>query len=134
MSTKKPTILLANDYPEMLELFSRVLEIEGCRVVTTDNKATVLKLTAKRKRLALVILQFERTAQQSIQVCRDIREFSDVPVIILAAKYDDYDIPRSFEAGAEDFIPKPISMVEFVARVKAVLRRRGFPVKFNMPT
>ena len=134
MLTKKPTVLLANDYPEMLELFSRVLKIEGCRVVTADDEATVLKLAAKRKRLALVILQLERIERQSIEVCRRIREFSDVPVIILAAKYDDYDIAKSFEAGAEDFIPKPISVVEFVARVKAVLRRRGFPVKFNMST
>ena len=126
--------MLADNDPAMLELFSRVREIEGCLVVTASDSAAVLKLAAKRKSLALVVLQLEATDQQSIQVCRRIRSFSDVPVIIVAAKYEEYDIAHSFEAGADDFIPKPIGMVEFMARVKAVLRRRGFPVKCNMPT
>lgn len=126
--------MLADDDPAMLELLSRVLEIKGCRVVTASDSATVLKLAARRKSLALIILELEVTEQQGIQVCHRLREFSDVPVIIVAAKYEDYDIARGFEADADDFITKPVSMVKFVARVKAVLRRRGFPVKFNLPT
>ena len=127
MLTKKPTILLADDYPAMLELLSRVLENEGYRVVTAHDGAAVLELVARRKSLQLVILEIDATEQQGIEVCRRLREFSNVPVIILAGKYEEYDIVRGLEVGADEFITKPFGIVEFVARIKAVLRCSGFP-------
>ena len=127
MLTKKPTILLADDYPAMLELLSRVLENEGYQVVTAHDGAAVLELVARRKSLQLVILEIDATEQQGIEVCRRLREFSNVPVIILAGKYEEYDIVRGLEVGADEFITKPFGIVEFVARIKAVLRCSGFP-------
>ena len=127
MLTKKPTILLADDYPAMLKLLSVVLKSEGYQVVTARDSTTILKLAKRRKLKHLVILELEAIEQQGIEVCRRLREFSDVPVIILAAKYNEQDIVCGLEAGADEFITKPFDIVEFVTRVKAVLRRYGFP-------
>ena len=124
--TNKPMILVADDDPVMLKLFSRVLRMNGYRVITASDSPTVLKLTAKMKRLQLVILELEATEQQSIQVCSRLREFSDVPVIILTAKHELPDLESGLQAGADDFIPKPVDMDEFWPRVKATLRRSGF--------
>ncbi len=125
ITTRKPAILVADDDPPMLTLFSRVLEIERFRLVTASDAATTLDLVKKDKMLSLVILQLEEKEQQSIEVCRHLREFSDVAIIIVAAKYEDNDIPRALETGADDFIKKPVGIGDFVTRVKAVLHRRG---------
>lgn len=135
MLPKKPTILIVDDDPSMLKLLSRVLEIEDyqvVQVVTAYDSTSVLELTAKRKSLALVILELEATEQQGIRVCRRLREFSRVPVIILVAKYDEDDVVHSLDAGADDFITKPFGMGEFVARVKAVLRRSDFLGEYSL--
>jgi len=132
MLPKKPTILLADDDPSMLKLLSRVLETEDYQVVTTYDSTSVLELTAQRKSLALVILELEAIEQQGIRVCRRLREFSQVPIIILVGKYDEDDVVHSLDAGADDFITKPFGMGEFVARVKAVLRRSDFPGEYRL--
>lgn len=124
--TQKPVVLLVNDYPAILRLISRVLEIEGYRVVTAHDGAAVLNLFAEKKPLQLVILGREAT-EQSIEVCRRIRQFSDMPIIIFTVHDETYDRARSLEAGANDFITLPIGMAEFAARVKAVLRCSRFP-------
>lgn len=134
MLSKKPTVLVADDDPAMLKLLSRVLETESCRVVTTRDSTTVLKLTAKTKSLTLVTLEFDGPAPNGIEICRRLREFSRVPVIILAAKYNEHDIVRGLEVGADDFITKPVGMFEFVARVQTVLRRSRFSVKYSQST
>ena len=126
MKTKKPTILVADDDPVMLKLLSGVLRMNGYRVITARDSTTALKLTARMKHLQLVILELEATEQQSIPVCSRLREFSDVPVIILAAKHELRDLECGLQAGADDFIPKPVGMDEFWARVQATLRRSGF--------
>ncbi len=134
MLSEKPTILVADDDPAMLKLLSRVLETESCQVVATHDSTTVLKLTATTKSLALVTLEFDGPAPNGIELCRRLRKFSRVPVIILAAKYDEHDIVRGLEAGADDFITKPVGMVEFVARVQTVLRCSRSPLKYSLST
>ena len=123
---QKPTILVADDDSVMLKLLSGVLRMNGYRVITARDSITALKLTTRTKRLQLVILELEATEQQSIQVCSRLRQFSDVPVIILAAKHEQRDLECGLQAGADDFIPKPVGMDEFWARVQATLRRSGF--------
>ena len=131
MLTKKPMILVVNDYPAILQLISRVLEIEGYRVVTAHDGAAVLHLFAEKKPLQLAILGLKAT-EQSIEVCRRIRQFSNMPVIIFAVNYEAHDSVRSLEAGANDFITLPVvRMAEFAARVKAVLQCSRFP-KMNV--
>jgi DNA-binding response OmpR family regulator len=118
MATKKPLVLLANDDPGLLRLFSRVLELEGCRVVTAHDSATALEL-AKKKQLALIILEFKAVAAV-IELCRCLRQFSSTPIIAMGSKYD---LMRCLEAGANDFILKPVSVGKFVTCIKAALRR-----------
>lgn len=122
MSTKKPTILIADDEPPMLTLFSRVLEMEGFEVLTARDGPSALKVARRRKSLALVILELEAAQQQGMEICHRLRKFSDVPVIILAAKYEGHDIVRCLEAGASRFVTKPLSVAKFLAQVKDVLR------------
>ena len=122
---QRPTILVADDYPTLLRLFSRALEIEGYRVLTASTGATALRLAVKTKPLALVIVQME-VMEEAIEVCRRIRAVSGVPVIIAAAIYEERDMVRSMEAGANDYITKPFGVTEFIARVKAVLRSSSY--------
>ena len=126
MFTKKNTILLAGGEPAMIKLLSHALETEGFQVVIAGDSMTVLKLTAKRKSLTLVVLDTKEPEQQSIEVCYRLREFSKVPVIILGATYEENDIVRGLECGADEYITKPFCIAEFVARVKAVLRCSDF--------
>ena len=70
--------------------------------------------------------------QRGIKVCHRLREFSQMPVIILAAKYDEDDVVISLDASADDFITKPFGMGEFVARGKAVLHRSDFPSEYRL--
>ena len=125
VSTKKSTILVADDYPAMQKLLSRALRTEGYQVVTATDGDTALRLAVTTKPLVLVILEMEVT-EESIEICCCLREFSDVPVIILAAKYEERDLVRSLEDGADDFIVKPFDVTELTARVKVVLRRSGY--------
>lgn len=129
MLTKKPMILVADDDPAMLRLFCRVLEIEGYKLVAASNAATALDLVAKEKAISLVILELEAEEQQSIQVCHRLREFSSIPVIIVAAKYETHSRLHALGAGADDFITKPVNMTDFLACVKSVLRCHGFPLE-----
>lgn len=126
---QNPTMLVVNDNREMLRLFSRVFRIEGYRVVTASDSTTAMKIVNEKGTLSLAIIQLEETRRQSIELCRHICD--KLPVIILAAKYDDYDEVHAFEAGAEDFIAKPVSVVQLVARTKVALRRAGYQVKFD---
>ncbi len=123
MPTDKPTVLIADDNPTMLRLLSRVLKIEGYRVLTALNGTTALKLAREEKSLALIILELEIARMDGIEVCRRLREFSNLPIIILTEDYEEDDILRATEAGADDFMPKPFDIADFVARVEAVLCR-----------
>jgi DNA-binding response OmpR family regulator len=119
-------ILLANDYPPMLRLLSRVIEIEGFRVIGAHDDAAALELASKTAPLQLIILGLE-AIEQSIGVCRHIRQFSDVPIIIVAANYEAHDRAGSLAAGANDLITLPVSMDEFATRFKALLPCPCFP-------
>lgn len=122
---RTPAILIADDEPEMLILLCRVLELEGYRVMTASDGASALNLAAGERVLSLVILELETGDQRSVQVCRALREFSNIPVIIVAAEYGGYDRMCALEAGADDFVTEPVGMTDFLARVRGVFLRRG---------
>ncbi len=80
---------------------------------------------AKRKEYDLIILDLMLPKIDGLEVCREIREFSDVPIIMLTAKGDDMDKILGLEYGADDYITKPFNILEVKARIKSILRRVG---------
>jgi DNA-binding response OmpR family regulator len=122
MATKPPTVLLAEDDRELLRLVRRSLELAGYRVLSAQDGATALEL-ASTENLALILLDIGLPGMDGLTVCRRVREFSEVYVIMITAWGREEDIIRGLEAGADDYLPKPFGVDQLLARVKAVLRR-----------
>lgn len=125
MKKKDITILLVDDEPDILEIIRYNLEAEGYRVNTADNgqKGVVL---AKKLKPQLILLDVMMPKMDGMEACRQIREIpelSDTVIAFLTARGEDYSQIKGFEAGADDYITKPIKPKVLVGRVKALLRR-----------
>ncbi len=115
-------ILVVEDEPVVIEVVERYLQREGYTVLTASDGETALK-TYMESRPHLVVLDLMLPKLGGMEVCRRIREQSRTPVIMLTARGDEMDRIAGFETGADDYLAKPFSPRELVARVKAVLRR-----------
>lgn len=115
-------ILVVEDEPKISKLAQDYLERGGFQVVLAADGVTALA-TARHKRPNLVILDLNLPGMDGLDVCRALRRESDVPVIMLTARVDETDRLIGLELGADDYITKPFSPRELVARVRAVLRR-----------
>jgi DNA-binding response OmpR family regulator len=115
-------ILLVDDEPTVLEVVERYLQRDGYSVTTAADGAAAIK-AFDATRPHLVILDLMLPGVGGMEVCRRIRERSRTPVIMLTARGDEMDRIAGFETGADDYLSKPFSPRELVARVKAVLRR-----------
>jgi DNA-binding response OmpR family regulator len=122
----QPPILVVDDEPKIIELVTSYLEHSGYRVLSANTGAQALALLASRE-IALVLLDLMLPDLPGEQVCLRIREQTDTPVIMLTAKVDDSSIIAGLDNGADDYITKPFSPRQLVARVGAVLRRRAGP-------
>ncbi|MDY7042211.1 MAG: response regulator transcription factor [Chloroflexota bacterium] len=121
------TVLAVDDEPRLLRLVNEVLTAVGYRVVTANNGEAALEAVAlEQPDLILLDIRLPHDID-GYEVCRRVREFSDVPVIMLTAKARENDLLRGFDAGADDYLTKPFSAKELLARVKAVLRRYHYP-------
>jgi two-component system KDP operon response regulator KdpE len=132
MSTKE-CILVVDDEPRLLRLVREVLQAVGYRVVAAGDGDKALELVAmERPDLVLLDILLPH-GMDGYDICRRIREFSDVPVIMLTAKAREPDKLKGFEVGADDYLTKPFHSKELLARVRAVLRRSKHPeeVKAN---
>ena len=118
------TILIVEDDENTQALIALYLEREGFAPVTAGNGRTGLQLAA-RHRPDLVILDLMIPEMDGWEVCRRLRRDSDVPVIMLTARGEEIDRVAGLTLGADDYVVKPFSPRELVARVKAVLRRTG---------
>jgi two-component system alkaline phosphatase synthesis response regulator PhoP len=116
------TILVVDDEPKILKLAGDYLERGGFRVVTAAEGTTALA-TARRERPDLVVLDLNLPGTDGLDICRALRRESDVPIIMLTARVEETDRLIGLELGADDYITKPFSPRELVARVRAVLRR-----------
>ena len=123
MSPKITRVLVVDDDAEILRLIRRVLQIEGFQVVTAESGEAAIQ-EMERQEFDLLVLDLMMSGIDGITVCRQIRSFSTIPIIILTAKINVEDKVKALEAGADDYVTKPFSTQELVARVKAVLRRR----------
>ena len=120
------TVLLVEDDYSMGTLVQDYLLHEEYRVVWVRDGAEALA-EARRRTLALVLLDIGLPDIDGFDVCRTLKGFSDVPVIMLTARGDEADRVAGLEIGADDYVAKPFSPRELMARVKAVLRRSGAP-------
>lgn len=122
--TKKtyPRILVVEDDRDLLKLLVYNLEKEGYQVLSAQDGATGLKL-ARAERPDLLLLDLMLPKMDGMEVCRILRQESKVPVIMVTAKKEEVDRILGLEIGADDYVTKPFSVRELLARVKAILRR-----------
>jgi DNA-binding response OmpR family regulator len=124
--TRKATILAVDDEPHVLKLVKANLESSGYKVLTAEDGEKAVEIV-ERELPDLVILDLMLPKLDGYAVCRRIREFSAVPVIMLTARSAQVDLVHGFEVGADDYLTKPFSVTELLMRVQAVLRRSKWP-------
>lgn len=125
MEHSEITILLVDDEPDILEFLGYNLEREGYRVLKTKNGQKALKL-AREHKPQLVILDVMMPVMDGMAACNEIRkipELADTLIAFLTARGEDYSQIAGFEAGADDYITKPIKPKLFISRIQALLRR-----------
>ncbi len=117
-----PRVLIVDDDVALAEMLGLVLRREGFipSVVTSGSAALA---AIRRENPDVVLLDLMLPGRDGVDVCRDLRAESDVPVIMLTARSDTIDIVRGLEVGADDYVVKPFKPAELLARVKARLRR-----------
>ncbi len=125
MSSGKVSVLVVDDDVRMLRLMRRILELESYRVLTAGTGETALD-TFYEETPGMVLLDIIMPGMDGYVVCQRIREFSQIPIIMVTAKDNDEEKAAGLDAGADDYITKPFSTKELVARVRAVLRRAQF--------
>ncbi len=130
MPAKKMTVLTADDDPQLLRLVTRNLQLEGYEVLSaSDGQQALEQIEAKIP--DLVLLDVMMPKMDGFTVCHRVREFSTVPIIIVTARGQDQDKVRGLDLGADDYLTKPFSVDELLARVRAVLRRAQFTASEN---
>ena len=117
-----PTILLVEDEPTLSETLRYNLEREGYSVLTAADGVNGLEL-ARREQPDLLILDIMLPRLDGFSVCRILRQESDVPILMLTARQDEVDRIAGLELGADDYVAKPFSLGELLARVRAIMRR-----------
>jgi DNA-binding response OmpR family regulator len=120
--TERPRVLVADDDPLIQRLVRTHLDRAGFRVLIAGDGEEAVS-TAAADQPDLIVLDLMLPKLDGFEVCRRVREFSLVPVVMLTARGEQGDKLRGFEAGADDYLTKPFAPAELVARVRAVLRR-----------
>ncbi len=116
------TILVVDDDPKIVEIVSLYLKREGYRVLAAYDGGQALEI-ARQKQPDLIVLDLMLPGLDGMDVCRLLRDESDVPILMLTARASDEDKLRGFDVGADDYLTKPFNPRELVARVRAILRR-----------
>lgn len=125
MKKKNITILLVDDEPDILEIVGYNLSAEGYNVITAEDGLEAVKI-AKKKKPQLIILDVMMPEMDGIEACEQIRkipELSETIITFLTARGEDYSQMAGFDAGADDYITKPIKPKVLVSKVNALLRR-----------
>jgi DNA-binding response OmpR family regulator len=116
------TILLVDDEIRMLDLLSLYLEPHSFKCIKAKSGNDALKLLQTRK-MDLVILDVMMPEMDGWTTCKKMREFSDVPIIMLTARTETVDVVKGLKYGADDYVTKPFKEEELLARIEALLRR-----------
>ncbi len=118
-------ILVADDEERIRKIIGDYLNNEGYEVLQAENGKKALEVFYMNDDIDLIILDVMMPEKNGWEVCREIREESDVPVIFLTALGEVHDEIKGLELGADDYLPKPFGYERFMARVKSALRRAG---------
>ena len=122
MASRKPCVLVVDDDVQILRYIRRTLELEGYQTLTATDGRTALEVM-EQETPGLILLDIMLPEIDGYSVCERIRQFSTVPIIMVTARDNDEEKVKGLELGADDYITKPFSITELLARVKAVLRR-----------
>jgi len=124
-----PQILVVEDEPKLVRLISEVLSSTGYSVITARSGEQALEIFPK-ERPDLILLDIVLAKEiDGYEVAKQIRQYSDVPIIMLTAKVRESDLLHGFNVGADDYLTKPFSSKELLVRVKAVIKRTRNEVK-----
>ena len=122
---ERTKILIVDDESRMRKLVHDFLAKNNYEVLEAEDGEAAVDLFFEQKDIALVILDIMMPKMDGWQVCKEIRQYSTVPIIMLTAKSDERDELLGFELGVDEYISKPFSPKILVARVEAILRRAG---------
>ncbi|MCM1162522.1 MAG: response regulator transcription factor [Roseburia sp.] len=122
---EKLKILVVDDESRMRKLVKDFLTKNNYEVLEAEDGAQALDVFFQEKDVSLILLDVMMPKMDGYQVCKEIREYSKVPIIMLTAKADEQDELKGFQYGVDEYITKPFSPKILVARVEAVLRRAG---------
>ena len=119
-------ILVVDDEKLLVKGITFNLENEGYEVTAAYDGAAAVEL-AKKENFDLIVMDVMMPGLSGSEACMQIREFSDVPIIMLTARSEDSDKLMGFACGADDYVTKPFNILELKARIRALLRRAGGP-------
>jgi two-component system, OmpR family, KDP operon response regulator KdpE len=119
---RKPVILVVDDEPQILRAMRASLPASGYEVRTAQSGEGALD-EIRKEMPDLIILDLVMPETTGLDVCRRVREFSSVPIIVLSAKGSEQDKIKALDLGADDYVTKPFSLNELLARMRAVMRR-----------
>jgi len=124
--SRKTVVMVVDDDVRILRMMRRMLELEGYRVITSPDGPTALE-AMEHDTPDLLLLDIMLPGMEGHTICRRIREFSQLPIIMVTAKGADEEKVKGLDSGADDYVTKPFSASELAARVRAVLRRSSIP-------
>jgi DNA-binding response OmpR family regulator len=125
-------ILVVDDEALLVKGIRFNLQNDGYEVITGSDGVQAVEL-ARSQDPDLIVLDVMMPRLDGLGACSKIREFSDVPIILLTAKAEDMDKLLGFDQGADDYLTKPFNILELKARIRALLRRSGSPTKKEEP-
>ena len=128
----QPTVLVVEDDPHIRRFVHTALESEGCHVVDSDTMAQGL-ISAGTRQPDMVILDLGLPDGNGLQFVQDLRTWSSMPVLVLSARTAETDKIDVLDAGADDYLTKPFSVGELLARVRALLRRARKGTEVEQP-
>ena len=128
------SILVVDDEPRVVRLVREVLSAMGYQVISASSGKTAIEVVALEQPDLVLLDILLPVGPDGYEVCRRIREFSSVPIIMLTAMAQEANMLQGFDVGADDYLTKPFAAKELVARVKAVLRRTKRLQETGSPT